>query len=407
MNGRRDDTLEPSSLLARIPCPALAIDDDDAIHAVNEAMGELIGMDMNEFVGRRLSEFVLGQEIQQYERQGRGSQTDRLHVMRCGDGTIRLVLESRSPNGFAAASGELAIVTLADVTALKRSEEGWHELCTHISRLSDTVIEEALRLRHQLQMAEGSDVQNTLALRDAYFDAVYMLAMASEARDQQTGAHLRRIAAYARAVATALGISGADADDISSAAILHDVGKLHLPDALLQKNGPLSDDERRRVQEHTLAGERMFPDKPAFALARQIARSHHENWDGSGYPDGLRGEAIPQAARIVHVADVFDALVSARPYKDAWPTDRAVEYLTEHAGTLFEPCVVDAFVQCVRCDDMDPIAYCCMLSASPVKPGPAKPDVVTRDVSALSKRALASSAQHRPSAMPGDHRDER
>ncbi len=407
MNRRRVDTLEPSALLAMIPCPALAIDDDDAIHAVNEAMGQLIGMDNSQFVGRRLSEFVLGQEIQQSERQGRGSHTDQLHVMRCGGGTIRLVLENRGPNGFVADSGELAIVTLANVTALKRSEEGWHELCTHISRLSDTVIEEALRLRHRLQMAEGSDVRNTLALRDAYFDAVYMLAMASEARDQQTGAHLRRIAAYTRAVATALCISGADADDISSAAILHDVGKLHLPDALLQKNGPLSDNERRRVQEHTLAGERMFPDKPAFALARQIARSHHENWDGSGYPDGLRGEAIPQAARIVHVADVFDALVSARPYKDAWPTDRAVEYLTENAGTLFEPCVVDAFVQCVRCDDIDPIAYCCMLSASPVKPGPAKPDVITRDVSALSKRALAASAQHRPSAMPGDHRDDR
>lgn len=407
MNGRRVDTVEPSSLLTMIPCPALAVDDDDAIHAVNEAMCELVGRDMDQLVGRRLTEFVLGQEIQQSEHKSGQTQTDQLHVMRCGGGTIRLVLESRFSTGFPAASGELAIVTLADVTALKRSEEGWHELCTHISRLSDTVIEEALRLRHQLQMAEGSDVQNTLALRDAYFDAVYMLAMASEARDQQTGAHLRRIAAYTRAVTTALGISSADADDISLAAILHDVGKLHLPDALLQKNGPLSDDERRLVQEHTLAGERMFPDKPAFALARQIARSHHENWDGSGYPDGLRGEAIPRAARIVHVADVFDALVSARPYKDAWPTDRAVNYLTEHAGTLFQPCVVKAFVQCVRRDDIDPIAYCCMLSASPVKPRPARPDVVTHDVSALSKTALAMSTQHRPSVMPGDHRDDR
>jgi len=407
MNRRRVETLEPSSLLAMIPCPALAIDNDDAIHAVNEAMCELVDTEMDQLVGRRLAEFVLGQDIQQSERHGPGSQTDQLHVMRCGGGTIRLVLESRSLNGVATDSGELAIVTLADVTALKRSEEGWHELCTHISRLSDTVIEEALRLRHQLQMAEGSDVQNTLALRDAYFDAVYMLAMASEARDQQTGAHLRRIAAYTRAVATALGISGADADDISSAAILHDVGKLHLPDALLQKNGPLSDDERRRVQEHTLAGERMIPDKPAFALARQIARSHHENWDGSGYPDGLQGEAIPRAARIVHVADVFDALVSARPYKDAWPTDRAVKYLTDHAGTLFQPCVVDAFVQCVRRDDTDPIAYCCMLSASPVKPRPARPDLATRGVSALSKTPLASSTQRPDSVMPQDHHDDR
>jgi len=407
MNGRRIDTLEPSSLLAMIPCPALAIDDDDAIHAVNQAMCELIDREADQIVGRRLSEFVLGEETQQSELNDGQTQRDQLHVIRCGEGAIRLVLESRSPTDLPATTGVLAIITLMDVTALKRSEEGWHELCTHISRLSDTVIEEALRLRHQLQMAGGSDAQNAQALRDAYFDTVYMLAMASEARDDQTGAHLRRIAAYTRAVAVAIGISDPAADEISSAAILHDVGKLHLPDALLLKNGPLTDDERRLVQEHTLIGERMFPDKPAFALARQIARSHHENWDGSGYPDGLQGEAIPRAARIVHVADVFDALVSARPYKDAWPTDRAVEYLTTHAGTLFEPCVVDAFVQCVRRDDIDPIAYCCMLSASPGKPRPAQPDLATHDLSALSKTALAAPKPHPPSVMPKDHRDDR
>ena len=407
MNGRRVETLEPSSLLTLITCPALAIDDDDAIYAVNEAMCELVGRDMDHLVGRRLTEFVLGEEIQYAEGKGGQAQTDQLHVIRCGGGTIRLVIESRSQSGLPAASGELAIVTLTDVTALKRSEEGWHELCTHISRLSDTVIEEALRLRHQLQMTDGSDVQTAMALRDAYFDAVYMLAMASEARDEQTGAHLRRIAAYTRAVATALGISGADADDISSAAILHDVGKLHLPDALLQKNGPLSDDERRRVQEHTLTGERMFPDKPAFALARQIARSHHENWDGSGYPDGLEGEAIPRAARIVRVADVFDALVSARPYKAPWPTDRAVNYLTEHAGTLFQPCVVDAFVQCVRRDDIDPIAYCCMLSASSTNAKSAQPEVVNRDMPATPKKDAMAPSQSTAWVTHAEDRDDR
>ncbi len=407
MNDDTPDLAQAAALLKMIPCPALAVDDDDAIHAVNEAMCELVGRDRDQLLGRRLKEFVLGGEIQHAEREEGQTRRDQLHVIRCGGGSIRLVMESRSRTGRPAGGGGLAMITLTDVTALKRSEEGWHELCTHISRLSDTVIEEALRLRHQLQMAEGSGLQDSLALRDAYFDAVYMLAMASEARDEQTGAHLRRIAAYTRAVAIAIGISDADADDISSAAILHDVGKLHLPDALLQKNGPLADDEWRRVREHTLAGERMLPDKPAFALARQIARSHHENWDGSGYPDGLGGEAIPRPARIVRVADVFDALVSARPYKDAWPTERAVNYLAEHAGTLFQPCVVDAFVQCVHRDDIDPIAYCCMLSATPANSRPAEAEIVTRDMSALLKTATTSSTHPTPPVEQGGDRDDR
>jgi len=199
MNDDTPDLAQAAALLKMIPCPALAVDDDDAIHAVNEAMCELVGRDRDQLLGRRLKEFVLGGEIQHAEREEGQTRRDQLHVIRCGGGSIRLVMESRSRTGRPAGGGGLAMITLTDVTALKRSEEGWHELCTHISRLSDTVIEEALRLRHQLQMAEGSGLQDSLALRDAYFDAVYMLAMASEARDEQTGAHLRRIAAYTRA----------------------------------------------------------------------------------------------------------------------------------------------------------------------------------------------------------------
>jgi len=365
MNDDRSDLSQARRLLERMPCPAMAIDREEVIRAGNDAMGELAGCPADQLAGRRLTEMVLGEGMRPGDSDEDRPHRGDLHVMRRGDGALRLVIEHRDEPGSFDAADALSVVTLTDVTELKRSEEGWHELCTHISRLSDTAIEEALRLRHRLQMAGDAKAAYAPSVHEAYFDTIHMLALASEARDEQTGAHLRRIAAYTRAVAVALGIDDAEADAMSAAAILHDVGKLHVPETLLLKTGPLSTAEQQLIRRHTVAGERMLPDKPTFALARRIARSHHENWDGSGYPDGLRGEAIPIAARIVRVADVFDALVSARPYKHPWPAEQAVAYLLDHAGTLFQPTVVDAFVQCVHRDAADPIAYCCMLSSAP------------------------------------------
>jgi hypothetical protein len=168
-------------------------------------------------------------------------------------------------------------------------------------------------------------------------DAVMALARAAEAKDHATGDHVVRVGDIAASLALRSGMSGADAEDLRYAAMLHDVGKLHLPDSVLQKPGALTPDEWEIVKQHTVWGERILGSSAGFELARRVARWHHENFDGSGYPDGLRGESIPLAARIVRIADVFDALSSARPYKDAWSAGRILEEIREGSGSRYDP----------------------------------------------------------------------
>jgi len=144
-------------------------------------------------------------------------------------------------------------------------------------------------------------------------------------------------------LAERLGLPRPDAEAVGYSSILHDIGKIHVPDRILAKPGPLDDDERRTMQQHTLAGERILAESAFFDRARRIARSHHENWDGSGYPDHLSGENIPLEARIVHVADVYDALTTRRVYKDPWPPAIAAEAVRGERGRMFDPALVDAF----------------------------------------------------------------
>jgi HD-GYP domain-containing protein (c-di-GMP phosphodiesterase class II) len=220
-----------------------------------------------------------------------------------------------------------------------------------MSDLSDTVLDQARALKNQTQILEGRVRERTAQLeargRDleaAHDDAIYMLAVASEEKDEHTGNHLRRMHALTQSLSRALGHDDAHTRELGRAAILHDVGKLHVPDNILKKPGPLADDERVVMQHHTLAGERILPDRPHFASARKVARSHHENWDGSGYPDGLKRDEIPIEARIVHLADVYDALTSVRPYKAAWSKDEAMAYLKDQSGRMFDPALVDTFL---------------------------------------------------------------
>jgi putative two-component system response regulator len=159
---------------------------------------------------------------------------------------------------------------------------------------------------------------------------------------------VRRIRDYAEAIARELGFDERVAESIGYSAVLHDVGKMHVPDHILKKPGPLTPEERREMQEHTVVGERIICDKPFFAPARRIARSHHENWDGSGYPDRLGGQEIPIEARIVHLADVYDALTSPRVYKRAWSGYDAAQVVTEACGRMFDPEVVAAFSSLAR-----------------------------------------------------------
>jgi response regulator RpfG family c-di-GMP phosphodiesterase len=171
------------------------------------------------------------------------------------------------------------------------------------------------------------------------------LALAAEYRDDNTREHTERVAALAARLGQRLGLSELAVTHIRHAAPLHDVGKIAIPDSILLKPGRLSAAEFEVVKTHAEAGARVLAeaDSELLEVAESIARSHHERWDGTGYPDGLRGESIPLVGRLVHVADVFDVLVHERPYKDAFSVEDAALEITGGAGSQFDPQVVEAF----------------------------------------------------------------
>jgi HD-GYP domain-containing protein (c-di-GMP phosphodiesterase class II) len=179
-------------------------------------------------------------------------------------------------------------------------------------------------------------------LERASRESLTRLADAAEARDPHTGGHLRRIRHYSVALAKQLGLPDEEAEAIGAASTIHDLGKLRLPDAVLMNPGKLTEDDWELIRLHPEQGERLIGDSPMFETERIVARWHHERWDGSGYPDGLVGEAIPLPARIVAVADAFDALTTQRPYKRAWSLEEAYEEIDRMKGTLFCPTVVRA-----------------------------------------------------------------
>jgi putative two-component system response regulator len=186
----------------------------------------------------------------------------------------------------------------------------------------------------------------TAEIREREREAVFRLARAAEFRDPETGAHIQRMAHYSQLIAGTLGLDERQQDLILEAAPMHDVGKLGTPDMILLKPGKLSDEEFAVMKQHATIGWEILRDSaaPTLQTAAEIAWTHHEKFDGSGYPRGLAGEAIPLFGRIVAVADVFDALTSARPYKPAWEFDRAWDFIAAQRGTHFDPHCVDAFL---------------------------------------------------------------
>ncbi len=173
--------------------------------------------------------------------------------------------------------------------------------------------------------------------------------------DQETEEHSHRVSRLTVRIAQMLGLNRCFVSLLEQAARLHDIGKVTVPLGILHKCSDLSDDEWAIMRTHTVAGAKILAEQrqpheqrlPHIQMAEQIARYHHERWDGCGYPSGLAGEAIPLEARIVAVADVFDALVSRRPYKEPWSTEQAVESIRSAVGTQFDPQVVAAFVQVI------------------------------------------------------------
>lgn len=176
-------------------------------------------------------------------------------------------------------------------------------------------------------------------------EAIYMLSMAAEAKDNVTGSHLQRVRFYSEAIARQLGLPEETVQEIGYSSMMHDVGKLNVPDEILKKPGKLSPQEWAEMKKHPSKGAAILRDQPFYGVARDIAAHHHERWDGQGYPQGKRGEEIPLCSRIVTVADVFDALTTSRPYKNAWPDEVARAKIAEGKGTFFDPKVVDAFEQ--------------------------------------------------------------
>ena len=171
------------------------------------------------------------------------------------------------------------------------------------------------------------------------------LAAALEAKDSYTADHARSIADLAVLVGVKLGMTLEEVRDLRLGAILHDIGKIAVPDAVLNKPSALTTEEFEIVKEHTVVGEQILAPVPFLDAVREIVRHDHERWDGGGYPDGLRGEEIPLGSRIVFVVDAFHAMTSDRPYRSAMEEDDAVAQLREAAGTQFDPAVVEAFVK--------------------------------------------------------------
>jgi putative two-component system response regulator len=200
--------------------------------------------------------------------------------------------------------------------------------------------------RHSLSL-EAQVRERTAELLETRLEIIRRLGRAGEYRDNETGMHVLRMSHIARLVALRLGVSAGEAELVLQAAPMHDVGKIGIPDRILLKPGPLDRDEWELMKRHTTIGAEIIGDHPSELLrtARVIALRHHERWDGSGYPDGLSGEAIPKIARVVAIADVFDALLSERPYKAPWTVEATVETLRAQSGRHFEPAAVTALLE--------------------------------------------------------------
>ena len=204
-----------------------------------------------------------------------------------------------------------------------------------------------VQLAEQNSLLETKVRQRTQDLAEAEIDAIECLALAAEFRDDDTGQHTHRVGHTAALLAGHLGLDDAYVALIRRAAPLHDVGKIGIPDSILLKPGRLTDEEVVLMRRHAEIGGRILArhHSPLLQLAAEIAMTHHERWDGTGYPHGLAGKAIPVEGRIVALADVFDALTYERPYKAAWPVEQALAEMQSQSGRQFEPALVAAFAE--------------------------------------------------------------
>jgi HD-GYP domain-containing protein (c-di-GMP phosphodiesterase class II) len=298
-----------------------------------------------------------------------GDAGDSLHVVRLG--LLAVVRPSRDPglvlNRMRAgdAFGEIAVLTegprLASVVSIEPSETlevtkddfdavlaanppATRRMLGALARSLTLAKEDVTRQNSRL---EATVRERTADLRESQLEVVRRLSHAAESRDDQTGVHITRMSRMCAELGRTAGLEESDVELLLHAASMHDIGKIAIPDRVLLKPGPLEPDEWELMKSHTVVGAEMLADSrsPVVQMGEIIARSHHEKWDGTGYPLGLRGEEIPLVARICAVCDVYDALVSDRPYKSAWTVDSALDELRRLAGHHMDPRLVGLFVQ--------------------------------------------------------------
>ena len=218
-----------------------------------------------------------------------------------------------------------------------------HE-CTARTKNLLLMHQQHIELQNRSYLLENLVKAATVKIKNREEETLMRLARAGEYKDFDTAMHLKRMSLYSRILAESVGFSEYDAEIIELAAPLHDIGKIGIPDSILLKRGPLSDDEFKTMRKHPQIGYEILQDSPSKYLQKggEIALAHHEKFDGTGYPFGLKDDKIPLSARIVAIADVFDALTSARPYKEAWNIDHAYGYLIDQSGKHFDPDLVKA-----------------------------------------------------------------
>jgi len=234
---------------------------------------------------------------------------------------------------------EIPIIFVTGLADVGHEQEGF--ACGGVDYIAKPVSPPLLLARVNTHLS----LVRTSILDRSYRDAIHMLGEAGHFNDTDTGVHIWRMAAYAAAIAAAYGFDKEQCALIELAAPMHDTGKIGIPNAILKKPGKLNAEEWEQMKTHSKIGHDILArsDAPIFQMAADIALHHHERWDGTGYPDGLQGSAIPVSARIVALADVFDALTMKRPYKEAWPLELAIATVHESTGTHFDPTVVQAF----------------------------------------------------------------
>jgi PAS domain S-box-containing protein len=304
------------------------IDFDGVFRSVNPAWTRILGYAKDELLGRAFIDFLHPDDVERTVAEATrmaASGEDSMHFRnryRAKDGSYRW-LEWVST---AVPAERLFYAVARDITEKKQAEDA-------VQRHHE-ILEQAVRER-------------TSDLEAARLETLRRLAYAAEYRDDQTYEHTERVGRTAALLADRLRLPEEEVELIRQAAPLHDVGKLGVSDTILLKPGKLTQGEFELMKTHALVGGRILAGStsPALQLAEEIALTHHEWWDGRGYPNGLKGADIPLSGRIVAVADVFDALIQRRPYKAAWPVEEAVEEIRRLAGRQFDPEVVDAFEQ--------------------------------------------------------------